>query len=115
MRTFRQDEKDMHVERIYPDKEFWFQHVAQVQQLFTVAILPELMGKFYSRTSDQSSTSASNDTCATTTSNQSTSASSDTNDNGPTYSYCNGPEEGNMVGCDNPTCPTNGSILTAWV
>ena len=41
-------EKDMHIERISPDKEFWHQKVSQVQHFLQCH--PELMGKFYSRT-----------------------------------------------------------------
>ena len=31
-------EEDIHVERIYPDEEFWHQKVARVQHFFTTAI-----------------------------------------------------------------------------
>ena len=33
----------------YPDNDFWLENVAKVKELFITAILPELMGKFYSR------------------------------------------------------------------
>ncbi len=43
--------KDVHIERIYPDNVFWLNHIQQVDHFFQVGILPELVGKFYSRPS----------------------------------------------------------------
>ena len=49
------------------------------------------MGKFYFRTmSDQSTAHSGTDSLSPAETAQ-------------TYCYCHGPEEGNMVGCDNPT------------
>ena len=45
-------EKDVHIERIYPDGTFWLENVSKVKHLFKTFVLPELGGKFYSRTSD---------------------------------------------------------------
>ena len=48
------NEKDFHCERIYPDEEFWENNVADhIKPFFTGAILPELLGKFYSRSEEQ--------------------------------------------------------------
>ena len=44
-------EKDVHIERIYPNEEFWLRNVEKVKHFFITSILPELMGTFYSRTS----------------------------------------------------------------
>ena len=90
-------EKDVHIERIYSDEEFWLQKVPRVQHFFTTAILPELMGKFYSRTTSDHDQS----TAASETDSASPSPPAET---AQTYCYCHGPEEGNMVGCDNSTC-----------
>ena len=87
----------MHIERIYPDEEFWHQKFPRVQHFFTTAILPELMGKFYSRTMsdhDQSIAPSGTDPSSPL-------PAAETAQN---YCYCRGPEEGNMVGCDNSTC-----------
>ena len=45
-------EKDVHIERIYPDESFWLENVSRVKHFFVTSILPELIGKFYSRTSE---------------------------------------------------------------
>lgn len=85
-------ENDIHIERIYPDDNFWHTNVLDhVQPFFTRAILPELLGKFYSRTSNEPIRSPSSPVRPEA-------------DEPPTYCYCNGPDEGPMVGCDNPLC-----------
>lgn len=68
-----------------------------MEPFFKMAILPELMGKFYSRDSELSSSS-------TTSSEETNAEGSDSTSNSVTYCYCNGPEEGDMVGCDNADC-----------
>ena len=75
-------------ERIYPNEEFWHQNVPRMQHFFTTAILPELIGKFFSRTTDRSTNSGMDLTPSVPTS----------------YCYCNGPERDAMIGCDNPNC-----------
>ena len=45
-------ENAMNIERIYPDEIFWEVNVVKAKALFDRAILPELIGKFYSRTSN---------------------------------------------------------------
>ena len=88
----------MHIERIYPDEEFWCQKVPRIQHFFTTAILPELMGKFYSRTmSDHDQSTAPSEANLL-------SPALPPADTAQTYCYCHGPEEGNRVGCDNSTC-----------
>ena len=87
-------ERSIHIERIYPDEELWLPNLACVKHFFETAILPELMGKFYSRTvPEQSPTS----TALSINSAQAKPLNE-------RYCYCNGPEEGNMVGCDNSSC-----------
>ena len=51
-------EKDVHIERIYPDESFWLENVSRVKHFFVTSILPELIGKFYSRTSESVSVSS---------------------------------------------------------
>ena len=48
-------EEDVHFERIYPDESFRMENISRVKQFFNAAILPELMGKFYSRGSESGS------------------------------------------------------------
>ena len=82
--------KEIHIERIFPDDEFWHSKVVDhAQPFFMRAILPELLGKFYSKTNSLSLP---------------TTPVEDNPSLEETYCYCNGPEEGLMVGCDNPVC-----------
>ena len=39
--------EDVHIERIYPDDEFWVDKVSRVKLFFENSILPELLGKFF--------------------------------------------------------------------
>ena len=101
-------ESDIHIERILPDKEFWLKNVDRAKNFFVAAVLPELFGKFYSRPKQsevseeaegQSSGTVEDPAC----SSEEESVSGTAGDN--LYCYCNKPEEGDMVGCDNPACP----------
>jgi len=42
----------VHIQRIYPNEDFWLEKVSKVKQFFATAILPKLVGKFYSRNTD---------------------------------------------------------------
>ena len=42
-------EQDIHIERILPDNVFWKNAVAKATKFFFIGILPEIMGKWYSR------------------------------------------------------------------
>lgn len=99
-------EKDIHIERIYPNEEFWLINVEKVKHIFITSILPELMGKFHSRTSSVQSGVEPQEPDQSVTSfslNKDTSVNTG-NDELLTYCYCKGPEEGEMVGCDNSEC-----------
>lgn len=86
--------EDMKMERIYPDEDFWLDCVSRVKALFENSILPELMGKWFSRPPAPASTVSISDDSL-----HSESASSET-----LYCYCQGPEEGDMIGCDHKEC-----------
>ena len=47
--TFPESGPSMHIERIYPDPEFWHVCVSKAEHFFKVCILPELVGKWYTR------------------------------------------------------------------
>lgn len=73
-------------------------------KFFRTAILPEIIGRFYSRPAEVHSMDTSL-TPATKnglqiTENQHPSISTEL-----MYCYCRGPEEGEMVACDNSQCP----------
>ena len=80
-------EKDYHIERIYPDTEFWSTCVEKSSQFFRLCLLPELVGKFYSR---NASIIKSISTCDAQEMK---------------YCYCKKGEYGDMIGCDNTNCP----------
>lgn len=40
----------LYIERILPDEKFWKENVSRVEKFIIKGILPELLGKFYSRT-----------------------------------------------------------------
>ena len=42
--------KEVHIERIHPHESFWLENVSKLKPFFVTSILPELIGKFYSRT-----------------------------------------------------------------
>ena len=42
---------DIHIERILPDAEFWLDLVSKATEFYKKCLLPELVGKFYSRSS----------------------------------------------------------------
>ena len=93
-------EKEVHIERMYPDEGFWLENVSKLRHYIT-SILPELLGKFYSRTSEsvlpqKPSPSLSLDISA------------------KAYCYCRG---GDIVGCDNPSCLYEWFYLTcqSWL
>ena len=93
-------QQDIHTERIYPDEIFWLEQLTVVKQFYTVAILPELLEKFYSHTRSLNDTSK-------TTHIQDSSQLEQTSITAvsPTFCYCQGPDEGPMVGCDDTSCP----------
>ncbi len=43
------DSSDLHIERITKDHDFWSDLVFKAKRFFRVCILPELMGKWYSK------------------------------------------------------------------
>jgi len=92
---------DIVIERLYPETDFWMENVEKSKLLFKRAILPELVGRFFSRPppapllspSEQDSRQESEDGDMEVECGKST-----------VYCYCQGPDEGEMVACDNPRC-----------
>ena len=82
--------EDVQVERIYPNWEFWLDCVSCAELLFKNSILPKPLGNLFSRVPETQ-------TLSSTPEHQSP----------PTcevYCHCQGPEDGDMVGCDNRKC-----------
>ena len=89
--------QDIRIERIFPDDTFWSEHNQKLSHFFKVEILPELLGKFFSRpqtTQNPSEVSLSH--CDTTV--------DETDSTRVKYCYCQEEKEGEMIGCDNPLC-----------
>ena len=92
-------ERDIHIERILPDIAFWEEALMKSTKLFNVAVLPELLGRWLSRTS------------VVTVANQSTENATDEihdddddDEEGP-WCYCQEYLEGHeLIGCDNNKC-----------
>ena len=101
--------EDIHIERIYPDDDFMANCIEKSEFFFRNAILPELIGKFYSRppvidsnTSLSGIESIDHDSPQVVNEDNSLDSS---NANNQVYCYCKGPESGRMIGCDNSSCP----------
>ena len=97
-----QDESTLHIERIYRDETFWDECVAKVKPFFMTCLLPEILGKWYTRSSVPQS---DNGQCE-----QAGQSSNDVpklqqvQQNQRTFCYCHGPDTGLMIGCDNKDC-----------
>ncbi len=98
--------EDLHIERIYPDESFWLESVDRAKLFFDTSILVELLGKFYSRTTKPTLHVSAEASCSEPSSfDQNSVEGEEVNSNSiQQYCYCQGPEEGDMVGCDNPSC-----------
>lgn len=96
--------ESIHIERIKPDNSFWEENVRKAKKFFEIGILPELLGRWFSRPPEQimSSLSAPSDLPP-----HSSSETASTSSHGTSlkYCYCQEGEHGKMVGCDNPGCP----------
>ncbi len=96
--TFSEDgEDDYFQERVRKNAELWEGCVSKSKHFFKTAILPELMGKWYTKSNKIYAVSfevnlnqKDSQDCATSEKIE--------------YCYCKGPDEGNMIGCDNPEC-----------
>ena len=98
---------DIHIERIFPDEQFWLDQVSRVKDFFTKSILPELLGKFYSRKDEPKATSnTAQDPCCSVTSGDVTDGEGGSSEASKMklYCYCQVPDGYDMVGCDNRAC-----------
>ena len=82
-------ESDIHIERIFPDEQFWLDQVSRVKDFFTKSILPELLGKFYSRKDEPKATSnTAQDPCCSVTSGDVTDGEGGSNEASKMKLYC---------------------------
>ncbi len=113
--TFPQNKvDDIFIERIGKDAQFWSNCIDQAQRFFCTCILPELLGKWYTRSNKvyaidfgASSSNISTSCASTSVSTESSNIASTSVDNSELhyYCYCRGSEDsGDMIGCDNDEC-----------
>ena len=92
--TFPEDQQqpDIHIERVYPNERLWSECVEKSSHFFKFCILPEVLGRWYSRPYSQQSSSSSPPTSSTPADQL--------------FCYCRQPEdnERSWIGCDNPGC-----------
>ncbi len=109
-----QSEPTIHIERIYPDDKLWSDCVVKSLDFFKTCVLPEIMGKWYTKSRGSNSASSELTSSNLPDSNLSFDGnvpSSSTNSNTPpstsgvsatsiasattmkTYCYCNEPED----------------------
>ena len=91
-------EKGFHLERIYPDKQFWDSTYGQATQFFRSVILLELTGRYFTRNSNRALSPIKQAT--------STSVQDQASQNSKTVKWClcHGEETDKMVACDNQNC-----------
>ena len=80
----------------------------KAEAFFQKSILPELLGKFFSRTSgpiDASTTSVRSNEVSDIARTDDNSNDDEPQQAGDTYCYCQGPEIPPMIGCNNQLCP----------
>ena len=90
-------EKDLHIEQIMFDNNMWKEICVKSRHIFATAILPELVGKFYSRLSfSQPLSSVENNVKPKVKSRENTEE---------LWCFCAQVESGSMICCDNEECP----------
>ena len=81
--------------------------MSHVKDFLVTSVLPELFGKFYSRTSQPVvATDASKEPCCSASLTDNEDGNNEVASTAPLYCYCQKPDDGgsDMVGCDNPAC-----------
>lgn len=77
------DTEWLHIERIHYDENFWHAVVGSARQFFVCTVLPELFSKHFTRKEG---------------------ARKEAVGQGDKYCYCQGPEIGKMIACDDREC-----------
>ena len=104
--TFTADEEsDLYIERIVKNRKFWDDCILRAGLFFRTCILPELLGKWYTRARKASDNLSvvnpdiGSDIATIYGSDQSGPSSST-----DIYCNCRAPADGKMIGCDNENC-----------
>ena len=86
---------------IETDKDFCYQNVSKPKEFFLRAILPELIGRWFSRPTPTPQRTMGPENTAAHEAGEGSSS-----DRPPVaICYCRGVEHGPMIGCDNDNCP----------
>ena len=85
---------DIHIERISLDKNFIELQLEKAEKVFWLAVVPELLAKWYTR----------HNTTLPRSSATFDLSSEDDNDDDGTWCYCNTAKGGAMIGCENINC-----------
>ena len=118
--------EELHVERIKPDTSFMEEKLVKVKLFFEVAVLPELLGRWFSRPPERISMNNceslpnsvpacfENNTLDSSSPTTSGANRDDIEPNSNAYSpgmhgtdkycYCQQGKHGKMIGCDNDSC-----------
>ena len=96
-------ELTFHIERIPRDEAFWEECVLKSEDFFVTCLLPKVLGHWYTR-SFVLSVNESPSTNSQLDNNESQLNEDQECNQEDTFCYCNGPEEGNMICCDNSDC-----------
>ena len=93
-------ESDLHVEKVCFDKNMWVEMCASAEKFFRLAVLPELVGKFYSRLPGCGIPSR----VLEETKDKENDRDTVSDDSEKTWCYCDQVESGRMISCDNENC-----------
>ena len=107
--TFPETGPSVHIERVLPDYDFWKSCVDKATQFFKKCILPEILGKWYTRpfTAHTSMDEVSDRTKPPPiTSQEGACLNTQSQSQQILYCYCQNPDDGSadMIGCDNVNC-----------
>lgn len=94
---------DLYIERILLDQGFIKEKLEKAERLFWLAVLPELLGKWFTRANTQLSAINSTTDDLNDDINVDENDHEEDDDDG-TWCYCKQPRGGAMVGCENPAC-----------
>ena len=98
-------QNDLHVERISLNQTVWKEICDKSEVFFKNAILPELVGRFYSRLPSCDSARVLKPVSDNVVLSAGSCKLNDTNDDpDKTWCYCDQVESGNMILCDNENC-----------
>ena len=100
--TFCGNSHGIYIERISRNSEFWDDCVAKASYFFTFCILPELLGKWYTRPYVKHDCPEESSSSSSTAAIETDSIHSSSHDRD--YCYCGGTGGGLMIGCDNDGC-----------